>query len=323
MGDTGAIISQLPLRLLYELVGRVFPDDPRLAWRLYEYFPRYRHAWGELRNQWNRILGETTVHSVQGLIIEPTNVCNLRCSHCTPQNDPNLRKGMMKFDLYRRILDGLPDLAAVVLTWNGEPMAHPRVFDMIRLARERGIHVCMFTNGTMLDARKRIQLVESGLSELVVSMEGVGRDYEAIRGTPYEKIQKNLNSMLKLRKNSGSDLRVRLNVTRVEGYEVKNQAVCDAWEGVVDYINFEPHMAVTRETRQSPCKTLFRSAAVAWDGRVSPCCVDMGQQLDFGKIDASASPLEVINGAKARGIREQHLAGDFPDICRTCPGFYG
>ncbi len=323
MGDTGAIISQLPLRMLYELVGRVFPDDPRLAWRLYEYFPRYRHAWGELRNQWNRLLGETTVHSIQGLIIEPTNVCNLRCTHCTPQNDPNLRRGMMKFELFRQILDGLPDLAALVLTWNGEPMAHPRVFDMIRLARQRGIHVCMFTNGTMLDARRRMQLMQSGLSELVVSMEGVEEDYEAIRGTSYSKVRKNLDSILKLRKNSGSSMSIRLNVTRVQGYEVKNQSVCDAWEGLVDYINFEPHMAVTREVRKSPCRTLFRSAAIAWDGRVSPCCVDMGQQLDFGKIDSNCKPLDVINGAEAQSIRERHLKGDFPEVCQHCPGFYG
>ena len=323
MSDSGAIISQLPLRLLYELVGRVFPDDPRLAWRLYEYFPRYRNAWGELRNQWNRLVGQTTVHSLQGVIIEPTNACNLKCSHCTPQNDPNLNRGMMSFELYRHLLEGMPDLAAVVLTWNGEPMAHPRIFDMIRLARQRGIHVCMFTNGTLLDARRRMQLIQAGLSELVVSMEGVGADYEAIRGTAYESVRKNLESMLKLRKNSHSSMRIRLNVTQVEGYDVQNRAVQREWEGHVDYINFEPHMAVTQEPRNAPCRTLFRSAAIAWNGRVSPCCVDMGQELDFGVVTPELSPLDVINGPAAQSIRERHLAGDFPEVCRQCPGFYG
>ena len=261
MSESSAIISHLPLRLLYELVGRVFPEDPRLAWRLYEYFPRYRNAWGELRNQWNRMVGKTAVHKLQGLIIEPTNVCNLRCSHCTPQNDSTMQRGMMSLDLYRSILDGLPDLSAIVLTWNGEPMAHSGIFDMIRIARSRGIHVCMYTNATLLDARRRMALIESDLSELIVSMEGVGQDFEKIRGTPYDLVATNLNAVLKMRRNSNSNMRVRLNVTRVAGYETQGEQVQEAWADRVDFINFEPHMAVTEEARNSACRTLFRSAA--------------------------------------------------------------
>jgi len=323
MNEAGAIISHLPLRMLYELVGRVFPDDPRLAWRLYEYFPRYRHAWGELCNQWNRLAGATTVHRLQGLIIEPTNVCNLKCSHCTPQNDASMVRGMMSLDLYRSVLDGLPDLAALVLTWNGEPLAHPDIFEMVRIARARGIHVCMYTNGTMLDLRRRVGLLEADLSELIVSMEGVGADYTHIRGTPYENVKRNLESMLKLRTNAGSKMRIRLNVTQIQDYEDKTQALRDEWERRVDYINFEPHMAVTREPRTGPCRTLFRSATIAWDGAVSPCCVDMGQSMSFGKLAVGDDPLALINGEAAQSIRKQHLRGEYPDICKECPGFYG
>ena len=118
-------------------------------------------------------------------------------------------------------------------------------------------------------------------------------------------------------------MRIRLNVTQVADYDAHNQAVCDEWEGRVDYINFEPHMGVTQEARTSPCRTLFRSAAIAWDGSVSPCCVDMGQQLRFGVIDSKSDPLEIINGVEARQIRESHIEGDFPKVCQHCPGFYG
>lgn len=323
MSESSAIISHLPLRLLYELVGRVFPEDPRLAWRLYEYFPRYRNAWGELRNQWNRMAGKTAVHKVQGLIIEPTNICNLRCSHCTPQNDSTMTRGMMSLELYRSILEGLPDLSAIVLTWNGEPMAHSGIFDMIRVARSRGIHVCMYTNATLLDAPRRMALIESDLSELIVSMEGVGADFEKIRGTPYDKVAHNLNAVLTLRRNTNSNMRVRLNVTKIDGYQDQGKAVQQEWADRVDFINFEPHMAVTREPRNSACRTLFRSAAIAWDGTVSPCCVDMGQTMTYGKLEVGDNPLSVINGEAAHQIREQHLAGEYPAVCQNCPGFYG
>ncbi|MBT6178417.1 MAG: radical SAM protein [Deltaproteobacteria bacterium] len=323
MSESSAIISHLPLRLLYELVGRVFPEDPRLAWRLYEYFPRYRNAWGELRNQWNRMVGTTAVHKVQGLIIEPTNICNLRCSHCTPQNNDSMARGMMSLELYKSILNGLPDLSAIVLTWNGEPMAHTGIFDMIRVARSRGIHVCMYTNATLLDARRRMALIEADLSELIVSMEGVGADFEKIRGTSYEAVASNLNSLLKLRRNSKSNMRIRLNVTKVDGYETKNEAVKKEWADRVDFINFEPHMAVTQQVRTSACRTMFRSATIAWDGTVSPCCVDMGQTMTYGKLEVGDNPLDIINGDAAHQIREEHLAGAYSKICLNCPGFYG
>lgn len=313
----------MPLRMLYELVGRLFPDDPRLAWRLYEYFPRYRHAWGELKNQWNRLAGRTTVYRLQGLIIEPSSSCNLKCTHCTPQNNPLLKRGMMSMELYESILEQTPHLAALVLTWNGEPLLHPRIADMVRLARKRNIHVCMFTNATLLDEEKRASLVAAGLSELIVSMEAVGLGYTQIRGHDYNQVAENLEAFLKLRMDVGSSVRVRLNVTRVAGFEDAALEVEKVWGERVDFINFEPHMAVTRQVRRSACKTLFRSATIGWDGTVSPCCVDMDQSLRFGRFETGQSLLEIVNGAAAQSVRERHINGDYPEICAHCPGFYG
>ena len=118
-------------------------------------------------------------------------------------------------------------------------------------------------------------------------------------------------------------MRIRLNVTQIDGYSEQGALVEGVWGDRVDYINFEPHMAVTRETRITACRTLFRSASIGWDGTVGPCCVDMGQTLAFGKLQPGDDPLKIINGEVAQNIRKRHLKGDYPEICREYPGFYG
>jgi MoaA/NifB/PqqE/SkfB family radical SAM enzyme len=107
----------------------------------------------------------------------------------------------MDFDLFTRLLDGFPDLEELQLQGLGEPMMHPRFFDMVAYATARGIRVGTNTNLTLLSARRAEQCVASGLHELHASIDGAAAaTYEAIRvRAHFDRIVGNLERLMETR----------------------------------------------------------------------------------------------------------------------------
>jgi len=80
--------------------------------------------------------------------------CNLRCLQCvyrspdSPQ-EPQLFKNM-SMDDFIRVLNRYPRTTSVSLA-GGEPLLHPDVFEMSRVAHQRKMKVHIFTNGSLLE----------------------------------------------------------------------------------------------------------------------------------------------------------------------------
>jgi MoaA/NifB/PqqE/SkfB family radical SAM enzyme len=120
------------------------------------------------------------------LQIEPVGQCNLRCKMCPIQfrrdGPPHGPPAFMDFNLFTRLLDQFPGLERLQLQGLGEPMMHPRFFDMVALATARGIRVSTNTNLTYLNQRRAELCVTRGLDELHASIDGATAEtYERIR----------------------------------------------------------------------------------------------------------------------------------------------
>jgi radical SAM protein with 4Fe4S-binding SPASM domain len=88
----------------------------------------------------------------------------------------------MDYDLFTRLLEQFPDLEELQLQGLGEPMMHPRFFDMVECATRRGIKVGTNTNATLLNADRAERCVTSGLGDIQVSIDGASPEtYERIR----------------------------------------------------------------------------------------------------------------------------------------------
>src|SRR5436309_8757450 len=127
-----------------------------------------------------------TVKPPTFLQVEPVGQCNLRCQMCPIQfrrdGPPYGPPAFMDFELFARLLDEFPDLEELRLQGLGEPMMHPRFFEMVALAAGRGIKVGTNTNLTLLTARRAELCVTSGLAELHASIDGATAEtYERIR----------------------------------------------------------------------------------------------------------------------------------------------
>jgi radical SAM protein with 4Fe4S-binding SPASM domain len=141
--------------------------------------------------------------------IEPVGQCNLRCRMCPIQFRPDGQSGpsaFMPFDTFRRLLDQFPDLAELHLQGLGEPLLHPRFYDMVSLAAGRGVLVSTNTNMTVMTEEQAARCVDSGLAEIHVSIDAASAAaYEAIRlRARYDKVLRNLRRLTAARERRGS-----------------------------------------------------------------------------------------------------------------------
>lgn len=153
----------------------------------------------------------------QYIQLEPVGQCNLRCQMCPIQfrqdGPPNGPPAFMDWDLFVRVLDDLPTLRELHLQGLGEPMMHPRFFDMIRHAVDRGITVTTNSNVTLLNRWRAEQCVASGLATLHVSLDAAhAATYEAIRvHAHFDRVIRNLGFLRDAKRALESPLpRVRL-----------------------------------------------------------------------------------------------------------------
>ncbi len=111
------------------------------------------------------------VDALRKVYVEPTNACNLDCRTCV-RHSWNEPEGFMEWQVYERVVEGLTAPATISFMGLGEPLLHPRLVDMVRLATERGLATEMTTNALLLDETMADELAAAGLGQLVVSIDG-------------------------------------------------------------------------------------------------------------------------------------------------------
>ncbi len=129
--------------------------------------------------------------------IEPVGQCNLSCKMCPVVYREEKPPAFMSYDVFCRLLEQFPGVKELHLQGLGEPLLHPRFFDMVRYATARGIAVSTNTNLTALSERRAEECVRSGLRRIHVSLDAAEASaYEYIRvGARFSKVLCNLRRL--------------------------------------------------------------------------------------------------------------------------------
>ncbi|UCD35854.1 MAG: radical SAM protein, partial [Nitrospiraceae bacterium] len=117
--------------------------------------------------------------------------CNLRCRMCGQWGDVGTSKDRpgktmerdISFTELKNIVDDIAFFRPNITLFGGEPLLHHHVPDLVRHIKHNGLHCLMITNGSLL-GRHGDELIESGLDELNVSLDGAGKLHDEIRGVP-------------------------------------------------------------------------------------------------------------------------------------------
>lgn len=158
-----------------------------------------------------------TVKLPTNVQIEPVGQCNLRCEMCPIQfrkdGPPYGPLAFMKFEVFTGIVDQFATMEELHLQGLGEPMMHPRFFDMVEYAAKRGVSVSTNSNLTLLNDRRAERCVTSRLGYLQISIDGsTAETYERIRvRAHFDRVVANIERILAARRRLQSETpRLRL-----------------------------------------------------------------------------------------------------------------
>lgn len=322
-----------------------------------------RHLWSVLKHStprklWNLLLVETELRlrktKLRGrpyiLIVDPLNVCNLRCPLCpTGVGELERKQQKMDWEVYTRIIDQLAPWGYEVNLHNwGESLLHPRIFDMIRYAVDRNLATNMSTNFNRVNDEKIDRLIESGLEYLILSIDGVSQDVYAkyrVRGN-IDRVLANVRKLVARKKALGSSTPFIEWQFILFGHNAHELEAARKLAGEIGVNRFrvippgipfharEPEKLkekwlykddsgkVQAFTGGEPgaCFYLYRSITTNPDGGSAPCCIVYGDRNDFG--DLGREPFEAIwNNEKYRSARSLFRKGGKgiqPTVCDGC-----
>lgn len=135
--------------------------------------------------------------------VEPTSRCNLRCRTCV-RNSWDEPMGDMSMETYRRLVEGLRPVRSLrkMSFWGfGEPLLHPDIVEMVRMAKELKVKTEIVTNGLLLTREISESMVEVGLDSIVISMDGTSPEsYGDIRlGSDFQLVLDNVRMLQEAR----------------------------------------------------------------------------------------------------------------------------
>lgn len=310
--------------------------NERLCTLLGEEFRFYRSQWEKATNC------ELLTDFPLFLVVEPQYTCNLRCIHCVHGYD-NLKdkyayKDAMSFEQYRQIIDEAAHYQCPSLCLNStnEPLLIKDIAQRVRYAADHGFMDIMFnTNGLLLCKSKIDQLLDSGLTRLMVSLDAFTKEtYDKIRiGSSFEKVLTNIELFLNMRSRKRQQLPLlRVSLVRLSLNNHEIDAFIEYWRDCADYVAIQelasPEPSWDFESLFSDLRTVldefscpqpWQRLIIQGDGSVLPCCSQFAQELALGNIQEQSISSIWLSPAMEH-MRTLHKEARYSDnpTCRKC-----
>jgi len=284
------------------------------------------------------------------LSVEPTPLCQLRCPEC-PTGAGKLTRptGNMNLDLFSKIIEETYSFVFYLnLYFQGEPLLHPEIACFIRNAKQHKIYTTISTNGQKLDKKMASDLIDTGLSRIVISLDGTSQSvYETYRRNgQVETVKNGISELLKAREKRGAKhplvvvqfLAFRHNRHElpkikqwcreqgVDKLEIKRVQINEFGNGTVApdlnksrYKSRKNGKFQIKGQARNHCWRQWSSAAITWDGTMVPCCYDKNADHPMGNF-ANQSFDEIWFSLNAKQFRNAILTNRSSiSICRNCP----
>ncbi len=202
------------------------------------------------------------------------------------------------------------------------------------------------TNGHFLSEENCGKIANSGLSKLIVSLDGMDQDtYSAYRINGVSDIVidgiRNV-SAAKTRYRSSLKIEIQLLVNRLnenqipqikqfansvkaslnlKSMQIINKEDIGAWLPVQKKFRrykMKDGEYILKNSLPNKCARLWLNPVITWDGKVVPCCFDKNAEYVMGDLNHDTFK-EIWNGPKYRIFRKSILSGrNMIEICRNC-----
>jgi len=223
-------------------------------------------------------------------------------------------------------------------------MLHPQFYDFPEFAGN--IPTVVSTNGHFLSSENSGRLVRSGITKLIVSLDGMNQStYSKYRKNgDFQEVNQGIRNISDARKkfNSSMKLEIQFLVNRFNEHQIP-MAEKFAWETganlrlksmqVISDAGEDKWMPMENKFRRyekkndrfaiknsmpDRCLRLWFNPVITWDGKVIPCCFDKNAEFVMGDL-YTQSFRSIWNDMQYREFRQKVLTSRSKIyICRNC-----
>jgi len=289
------------------------------------------------RNEWDMSFDSSVAvrNSPIHLDIEMQDFCNQSCVMC-PRDSSGHQDLPYLLDT-KKVAD-LEKIQALIIKAQkeglrsinfgafSEPLISKNLWSLIEFAHNHGIiDSRVITNGLLLD-RYFEKVFSSGLVNLYVSIDAFTEfTYEKIRGKGFNKVIKNLNQIIKIKKDKGYSLPIiRVSFVEMDQNRHEKDSFVNYWIKHVDHVDVQTWSDYKKTVNAQElnnekvfnCRSPWQRLAVTASGEILPCCDFNGRNLVLGNIN-EVTLNEAWKSKKMIKIREDLINGKSP-TCESC-----
>jgi radical SAM protein with 4Fe4S-binding SPASM domain len=284
--------------------------------------------------------------------IEASYYCNLQCPFCARSTNPDERElGHMPSELWSKIVkeSKKKGLRSILMDHEAESLMNPKIFDMIKEAKDAGIiDIWLHTNANLLTPEISERLIDLGLTKINFSIDAFSEEsYDLLRiGGNYQKVLKNIQDFLELKiKKKAFYLRARVSfvVQKENAHERKDfQNFWEKQQGInlvafQNLIDFEPFEKPDHDDELSEseleekyssepsfhCSQPWENNIIDIDGNVIPCGQPVREHTEdfiLGNLNKGDTIESCWNGEKMKALKDLHKKGEWykNSMCRAC-----
>ncbi len=210
------------------------------------------------------------------LKIEPTNYCDLSCPGCGTHHPRE--KGFMSMETFEAVIDALGRWCVrISLYGQGEPLLHPRIFEMVSMAERARCPVSISSNFNSLDGDRIEMLLESGLEHLIVCLDGATGETHRMfrRDSDFERIIESLGTLCRRRRarNLGRPV---IEVQTID-FPFNHDEIGEISRIAADLgadlhsVRMDAMAPGAGRCLLGECPYPWGSLFISWDGRILPC----------------------------------------------------
>jgi len=271
------------------------------------------------------------------LVIETTNFCNARCMIC-PYSKMKRSKKIMTEEIFKKIIERIKEenlaINKIFFSGMGEPLTDPNLVGRIRAIKNLEFPVRLYTNGSLLTSEVSRKLVSEGLDEINISFNGTTPlEYKKIMNLDFEKTVKNIENLLRIKKELGRRLPfVQISLVSFSANEKSLDTHLKNWQGKADSVTvslahqwggkvkISSKFKVQSSKLIYPCRSLWHTFNIDSSGNFVVCCRDYESRYVLGNIKKNSFS-QVYKSPILKRFRRLHLKysqAKLPKICQFC-----
>jgi len=283
------------------------------------------------------------------VIIDISERCNFRCKYCFRSDSDKSKWGyasgnkLMEWELFTQIIDQVQnfkgDIKQISLSNHGEPLCNRKLPDMVKYIKMKGLNsrISIHTNAAMLDEAYALDLADSNIDRIVVSLQGItSEQYREVCGVKidFDEFYHNLQVLYTNKKNT----QIYYKIMDIALGNEEIPRFYKLFEPIGDRVYIETMVPIWKDVdlpdkskkdnivvhnkygdtfaKQECCPLIFHTIVVSPKGDVYPCTqlmtpYKLGNVLDIPLVELWNLPFR-------RELLIKQCKMDNPLICSDC-----